>query len=173
MAYFTNNWKHTTVDDIEEDVRHGKIRADLDHTASDLFDDRGVGPGDSLYVITFRDGDLEVVGRMIVDEVVGYREACRRLDYSPWESRDHAMARKSEMTPMVFDVKVKPADVRLLLFTNRNETVESPPARWPDGRVNHQTFRGVRRITADAAAILDRTLAAHGGLSSSRSARSA
>lgn len=163
MAYFTNYWKKTTVDDHKDWVANGTIRGDFDHSASDLFNERGVQPGDHLYVITFWEGDLFVVGRMILDVVVGFDEARRRLNYEPWDGVDHAIARKSTMTNMVFDTKVKPADGAQLRFTNRDGTAESPPARWPDGRVNHQAFRGVRRITAETAAILDRTLAAHGG----------
>src|SRR5260370_15525818 len=62
----------------------------LDHAASEQFG--GVRPGDSLWISgRGKTAKLVTVGPLEVLDVVGQKEAERRLHYQPWKAKYHAM----------------------------------------------------------------------------------
>jgi len=122
--------------------------------ASNRFNDRGVCPGDILYVWSFVHARLLLIGRMEVDAVVSFQEACRRLGTSDFSDdlTDHAIARCS--TQKRAENEVPLAIIRQLAFLSPNGEVKVPKFRSAN-EPDPQTFRGVRQLTAASAALLD------------------
>lgn len=127
----------------------------LHHVASNVFAQRGVEPGDRVYVVTVQKGELFLLGRMEVGQIVNYAHAEASLDYTPWAASDHLLARSC--TAMRFDRPVS-GDMSSRL---RFEGPKGPTALKfkAAGVLDEQTLRGVRRLTDDSAALLDTLLA--------------
>src|ERR1019366_6087796 len=87
---FTQYWKNTTWDTQEAS---GEA---LDHTASNEFRRRGVEPGDRIFIVTNIDGTLYLGGVVVVDRIVGQRDAERRLGSNLWEAKDHVIGRGAQ-----------------------------------------------------------------------------
>jgi hypothetical protein len=139
---------------------------DLTHTASDLFRERGVGRGDTVYVAEVADGKLELIGRMRVAEVLSYAEARRRLPYPPWEAKDHLIAEPGTATPKVFGRPVRrriAERLRFLQKTGRTRADGTTVFRetallFRGAGLDAQTTRTVRRLTDDSAVLLEALL---------------
>jgi hypothetical protein len=129
----------------------------LRHAASNAFNERGLGTGDKLYVWSFVEGCLLLIGRMEVDAVVSFQEAVRRLGTNNFSStlRDHAIARVC--TNKQFGNEVPLSIIRQLGFISPNGEV-SPPKFRAEGEPDPQTFRGVRQLTLASAKLLDALL---------------
>jgi len=150
--YFTQYWDNATWD--RESARY---EGQLDHTASNLFERRGVRQGDFLYVVTVRRGKLFVAGRMQVEAILSQKEAERHLKTrNLWLASDHAVAKPGRATRMVFNRQVPPDVVQSLRFVTGDG--ERPPAFISSGVLDSQTMRGVRQLTATSARKLDAIL---------------
>jgi hypothetical protein len=69
----------------------------LDHAASEQL--ASVRPGDTLWVGgPGRSRDIVTIGPLRVGDVVGQREAERRLSYPPWQAKYHALCKPGEAT---------------------------------------------------------------------------
>lgn len=157
MAYFTHYWKGSTFESTKNDVPLGRNTGFLDHTAGEQFKSRGVQRGDTVYAITFKSGELFVVGRLIVDQILGQREAQRLLTYELWEASEHLIGDSTKLTTMRFDAVVPDAKVAAIRFLDR-DGARSAPARNRRGGIDPQTFRGVRQITEPTARLFDDVL---------------
>ena len=151
MANWTHYWqKETMLDPV------GMASGPLDHTASSSFRDRGVSPGDRVYVISCYGGAFYVVGRLIVDRIVDQQTAARELPYDPWEAADHILTEPSTRSPQRSDVTLPMVEVQKLEF------ISSSGLKYPKFAANslpdRQTFRGVREITDSTATTFDRAL---------------
>jgi hypothetical protein len=153
MAAWTHYWRKDTVAREREAVDAGERSDLLDHAASNAFRRRGVTAGDDLYVISFSDGELYVIGHMLIDRVVGHDEARRALDYKPWAADDHALARRSGATRFHFDAVVPEDRMKDVAFVAPDGTVGV--ARDHRGNPDPQTFRGVREVTPSTARLFD------------------
>lgn len=131
----------------------------LDHTASNLFRRRGVDRGDRVYVISFWDGTLKVLGRLDVGRVVDQAQAERICGQQLWDAEDHVMAKPGSSTSLGLAV-VQSSDLDKIEFLTANgNTVGVKYNR--SGNVERQSFRSpVREITATTARLFDQTLAA-------------
>lgn len=127
----------------------------LNHTASNVFLERGVDVGDRVYVVTIQKGVLHLVGRLVVGAVVDREQAEAALDYVPWEASDHLLA--SECTPMRFDRAVSSEIASQLRFEGVKGDV--PLKFKATGGLDEQTLRGVRRLSAGGANLFDALLA--------------
>ena len=141
----------------------------LVHAGSNRFLDRGVQPGDFLYIWSYLQGKLYVIGRIEVDEVGPLERIRTRLRYlrsdNPYS--DHVVAR-SPMSKQ-FNTTVPLKIILKLRFIDPGGQVKSVVLR-PDGRPEPQTFRGVRRIQPASAALLDVLLRLRGPKPDKRSA---
>ena len=160
MSYFTHYWSAPTVEDQRTLAESGATSDVLDHTASNQFRSRGTGPGDSLYVISFSKSVLRVIGKMTVGQVVSQEEAERILPYKLWEADDHCIAIPGSEGMLRFDVSVSEPQLAGIEFVSASGLVVGP-ARGNDGRVDPQTFRGVREITPTTATLFDSGLASY------------
>ena len=151
--YFTHYWDEETCRWQEEDAS-GKP---FQHTASNVFEKRGVEPGDFVYGWSFSGGKLFLIGRMKVDRFVSQREAdalYKDVGGVAWKSRDHVITQSGAATPMHFNRIIPPSLISRLTFLGPTGQVNSPKY-FPNRKVNPQTFRGVRELTQQCALLLD------------------
>jgi hypothetical protein len=151
--YFTHYWDEKTCRSQEEDASGKPFR----HTASNQLRERGVEPGDFVYGWSFSGGKLFLLGRMQVDRFVSQREAdalYKDMGWVAWEANDHVIAQSGAATPMHFNRVVPPRLISQLTFQGPTGKV-TPAKFFAKGRVNPQTFRGVRELTRGAAQLLD------------------
>lgn len=127
----------------------------LDYTGSNIFRQRGVSPGDSVYVVTILNGVLYLLGKMQVERLCDYEEAEKYMRHQPWQARDHVIG--SHGTPKRFEGEVPPEITGQLTFISSqgNMSVRWVSADWLD----RQTLRGVREITSGSAKKLDDLIA--------------
>jgi hypothetical protein len=150
---FTTYWKNKTWNEHALEIPGGDP---LDHTASNNFRDRGVSAGDSVYVVTVKQGRLLVAGKMIVGQVCGRADAENILGTTNlWDAQDHLIA--SASTPIDWELEIPIDEVENLEF------IGSAGARVPlvfkyPGYIDQQTLRGIRRLTSDSAGKLDQYL---------------
>ena len=115
--YFTQYWTNRTCNDHVTYGRSGEL---LDHTAGNRFREHGVEAGDTVYVVTVRQGRLFLVGRMNVWKVCDEAEAVSALDYDPWEARDHLLAASATRARFDFEVPLE-VTKRLLFQSSRGD----------------------------------------------------
>ena len=128
-----------------------------DHTAGDLFQKKGIQVGDVLYGWSFNGGRLLLMARMSVGRFVSQDEADARYDGEggrAWPAEDHILASPDSGTAMRFAREVPDHLARQLTFLSPVGDIKGP-ALNRSGNLDHQTFRGVRELTAAGAAILD------------------
>jgi hypothetical protein len=127
----------------------------LEHAVSTRFTERGVCPGDMLYVWSFVRGRLFLIGRMEIDEIGPYQRAVQRLGRSNFSSNlaeEHAISQTC--TIKQFGQAVPMTIVSQLRFVSPNGEVSPAKFRSPS-EPDPQTFRGVRQLTPASAALLD------------------
>lgn len=127
------------------------------HAGSNRFEEKGVRAGDLLYIWVFTGGRLLLVGRMEIGTVGPYARIKHLLKAAPESSpfSDHVVARAA--TEKHFDLEVPLDTIKQLRFISPDGAISGPKLR-ADGRPDPQTFRGVRKITAESAVLLDRLL---------------
>ena len=151
MANWTHYWQKATLFDSMN-----LSLTKLDHTASNIFRDRGVSPGDRVYVISCIGGKFYVLGRAVVDRIVDQNTAARNLPYRPWEASDHILTKPATRTALTFNTTLPMSQVKDLEFiSSRGLTY---PKFTDKGLPDRQTFRGVREVTDSTAAIFDKAL---------------
>jgi hypothetical protein len=154
MASYTHYWTNKT---CEESVASGWHRRPLDHAAGSQFLRNGVRVGDNIYVVTVRDGRLFLVARFTVGRITkSDAEARRYLDYEPWSAPDHLHAEAGTGTICNFEREVPLDRVRQLRFETKAGVRE--PVFKDHSRLDTQTMRGVRKLTANSARILEELL---------------
>ncbi len=147
--HFTHYWANATW----QRTMGSDSGSPLDHSASSHFRNRGVRPGDSLYVVTVLHGQLLLGARMRVTEITNRTNARRRLGADVWDAPDHVFGEAG--TQLRHDLIVPDAVVQSLRFAPSGSRL-----RFVGQRLDQQTLRGVRELTPDSAALLDQLLEA-------------
>jgi hypothetical protein len=132
--------------------------------SGNMFRQRGLAPGDAVYVVSCFDEKLFLLGRIDVSQILSPTEARAYTsdDEFPWDwATDHIFCDDEAKRPMLFDLVVPGDRIRTMQF----EDGRSPVYREDCGRVipDPQTFRGFRRLSWQTAADFDRLLAARLG----------
>jgi hypothetical protein len=83
---YVSYWKYATFLQSYESAEDPLVR----HSASDQYD--RVQPDDIVWIVTIRDSRLFLIARIVVGEVIRYKEAKRRLG-GVWEAKYHLIAR--------------------------------------------------------------------------------
>lgn len=153
--YFTTYWKQST------------CKADYDaegepfiSTGSNSFKAGKVKPGDILYATTLADGQLILIGRMCVEQVVTRSQAKRLLKRANlWDASHWCLSSASHTTSIRYDRNV-PSDIVRSLKFNTTQGLSSV-AFDDDARhlVSKQAFRTLRELTPKSAKALDSILA--------------
>lgn len=125
----------------------------FNHTAGNLFRKRDVKSCDFVYSWSFSEGRLLLGARMQVDRLVSQKEANALYKEGAWEAADHVVAKARTGTRIRYDRPVPASVIRKLKFISSNGI--RPPKFNRAGKVDPQTFRGVRELTRESAALLD------------------
>lgn len=153
MGCFTHYWEGKTCQRMFEDGSDGRA---LDHTAGNLFTQRGVIVGDRVYVVNVVKGILKLIGRLEVGKIVSMAEAEKLMGYEVWDAPEHLVAKKGTATPMRFKREVPLNITKELLFEG---TKSYEPLKFvSEGILDRQTLRGVRRLTDASAHLLESLL---------------
>lgn len=151
-AAYTHYWSGSTLKPESEGLP-------FSHTAGNLFVRSGVTVGDRVFGITVRKGTPLLIGGMTLSRPpITYEEAQKLLPYEPWEANEHLIAERSTASSMSCN-RVIPWDVvRRLRFDTSNGEIALK--FLTNTQLDHQTLRGVRKLTQASAAELERLLQA-------------
>jgi hypothetical protein len=147
MRFWTVYWRRDTVEGMMP------LRGPCEHTAGNRFVSSGVRPGDRVFVTSFFDGELHLIGAMTVEQIVDQKTANRRYSGTNlWKARDHLIALSPKhRTRRRADRVLSKAQLRRIPYVTYR----------PDGRVEPQVFRyQPRKISSGTAALFERVLAA-------------
>jgi len=154
-AYFTQLWTRT---EFESQKARGQPL--LQYAASNQFRNRGMQPGDSLFVLSCFSGQVWLMGELQANHGPLFWNQLQTLHPAQDERlaglKDHLLANASTATPMRFDLIIPLEIVRKIRFTNG----ESPKIRRRGNltEADPQTFRGVRQISTESATLLRKLL---------------
>lgn len=153
--HFTCYWDDDTLAAHAETISSGG-RPTASHTSGSGFIGRGVGPGDSLYVLNWFEGELRVLGRLAVDSIVDDATAKLRLgDVEP--AAEHVLEIGGSGTPIVLDAVFDDDELEALTFLDVSGE-HQPIARNGAGGIDTASFEGVREVDDDTADFFDRLL---------------
>lgn len=153
MQSFLYYWKPETVD--------CEMGALLRHSASEQFG--RVSRGDHIWHVTVRDGELVVVGRVIVGHLVNEARAAQLLGTNDlWEASHHVVAATGTAEP-VREVKIRDL-AKSLRFQSKRDRL-----RVLGGHVDAQQLRTMRTLTPRAADELERSFRAATSVASAAS----
>ena len=146
MNAYLSYWKPDQVDwdDPTSDI--------IDYSASQQY--HKVRPGDQVYILTSDAGKMYLVGRMIVNDVVGRQEAATRLGRTPeYEADYYILPAPGAAAPAAL---IECEDALRKLYTisgGQPERIKEP--------ITGQRFQAMRQITPGSATILDDLLTSH------------
>jgi HNH endonuclease len=149
--FFTHYWLNRTWERNRRRASDGEL---LDHTAGNLFQERGIRAGDIVYVVSVVKGSLYVCGKLMVEQICGTNEAAAILGYEPWPAEEHIIA--AAATPMNFNLRVPLKLTRQLIFISGKDN--KPLKFKAPNYLDEQTLRGVRELAPESAADLDNLL---------------
>jgi len=152
--FFTRHWRNDTWERLRQDDQEGEF---FDYIASDIFQSRGVSPGDVVYVVTVIKGKLYLCGCLTVGKICGITKAAKILKIKPddlWQANEYIIP--SESTTMHFDLQVPIETVCRLTFISP-EGLKKLKFNFHDC-LDQQTLRGVRQLSEQSAALLDEIL---------------
>jgi hypothetical protein len=156
--YFTYYWMNKYCEPEEGEEQEEEY---LTHVAGNRFLQRGVKPGDFIYVVTVKKGELYVLARMEVGEICDQYEAAHLLDCEPdqlWNAPDHLVAKPGTATRLYYDLWVPVDATERLRFTNGGKGTPQPLKYKAPGYLDNQTLRSVRELMPESAAELDKVL---------------
>jgi hypothetical protein len=126
-----------------------RLNIPLDHAGSEQFDKR-VQPGDTLWMVTSRDGVLFLLGRLIVGAGPMTRAAAiRRLGRTNlWDATRHVVAADETAAPLQqIALNGVAADLAF-------QSARAPRLRVMNGRVNPQSLQRMRELRPESVALL-------------------
>lgn len=156
MRYFTYYWNREQFLRSRDEFDKEGVTYQTDYTGGSGFTERKVAPGDVLYLLNWHEGELSLLGRMTVDRIVGRAEAAAELG-DVYDAAEHVLAKPGTATFEVFDAVISgenTEDLDAIGFLTSDGTIATPK-RNADGAVEPQTFRNVREVTEDTAALFD------------------
>ncbi len=150
--YFTHYWSNQTWNQQKKYSDENNL---LNHTAGNLFNERGIATGDEIYIVTVIKGRLYLCGKLIVSKICDRDEAAANLHLEDlWEAREHIIA--SAATATDFQLEVPVEVTQKLRFKSGKEL--KPLLFSPADYLNRQTLRGVRELDSESASELDEFL---------------
>jgi hypothetical protein len=122
-----------------------ELGAVLDHAGSQQF--KRVQAGDTDWVVTSTEGQLQLLGRIEVEDIVDQQTAERRVGGRLWQSDFHALAKPgTEMTT----VRIPVTDVAPnLRFVGKSDRLSIS-----SGNIDPRQLQAMRRLTPRSARLL-------------------
>jgi hypothetical protein len=138
---FLQYWKPKQVD------RETAIGHTLDHSGSEQLNK--INPGNIIWIVTVRAGQLNLVGRLVVGETIGFEEAKKRFP-NVWEAEHHALAKSGTEEP-INELSLMPIaeSLRFISTTHRDRL------DIQDGKVDGKQLQAIRELTADATILIE------------------
>lgn len=142
--HFLQLWHHTTAE------WHLERKWVLDHTASDQKRLSNVEPDDAIWAVTvYPEGELFLLGRLVVEECVNQEEADSRFEYDVWQAKYHVIA-KSGTEESLQEISLLHVAQDLRFVSKGNDHLD-----LVDGRVNAQQLQTMRELTPESARMLE------------------
>lgn len=152
--YFTAYWSNETW----QRTRDFDDGTPLSHLAADAFRGKNLRPGDVFYVVTVIDGVLHLGARVRAASVVDQETAESLIGQELWEAEVHIVGEESEAEPMLYDLQISEKRARGLEFIAPDGQLTRLKFVEP-GKLDQQTLRVPRQLSAASAQILDDVLA--------------
>lgn len=152
--YFTHYWKNSTWKDNKNSQFADYA---VKHISGNDLRKRGIEIGDTVFVITVKEGKLFLSGKLIVGKFCNRQEAALEMKCKPsdlWDAAEHIIA--SKFTPTTeehWDLQVPTNITEQLEFVSGDEIkgLKFKSKNYLD----QQTLRSVRRLTPESAQKLD------------------
>ena len=128
-------------------------------SGSNLFSKRGVQPGDIVYIISLSGGQLYLGGRMTVKQILSRSEVARLWNRdmdSMYDAAEWIVDPEDKGTLLHLHRRLCPALTKQIRFQTKTEIKE--PFFVTETELDNQATRGVRELTAESAAFLDRII---------------
>ena len=111
--------------------------------------------GDTFWIITVRNGDLKLLGKMKVEEVTDRDDAAKKLGYDNLlEGELYALAKEGTAQPIRESSIMNLVDhIKFDSKAHRNSI-----NRTADGKIEAQQFQSMRKLTRDSVIILEEFL---------------
>ncbi len=154
--YYTHYWNNETCN-----YQEGAPGKTLEHTAGNMFRSHGVVAGDTVYVVTVRQGILFLIGKMQVAKICNQDEADKLLGTGLWEAEEHVIAVSGTGSLENLYRRVS-GDVTKALRFYSSTTGSPTPLKYAKNNeklLDQQTLRGIRRLTPSSAMALAKILA--------------
>src|ERR1051325_6447708 len=141
---FLQYWKRKQVD------REIAIGHALDHSGSEQLNK--LSPSDIAWIVTVRPpGQLHLVGRLAVGEIIGYEEAKKRFGSNVWEAEYHAVSKLGTEEPITELSLMSIADsLRFISKTDRDRL------EIVAGKVDGKQLQTIRELTSESAIAIER-----------------
>jgi hypothetical protein len=149
VAIWTHYWKREMVEQGEGTF--------VGHTTGSVFRQRGVGPGDRMYIISVAGGRLRVVGRLDVENLVTQSKADELFGRHMWEGTEHVVARPGSGTLRRTDAYVASDRLADIEFVGSDGEVVAPKLNR-SGHPDVLSLQGVREVTSKTASLFDQVL---------------
>lgn len=139
--HYLQYWKPQQLDHGTE-----KIHV-IDHSGSEQL--HKINPGDVIWIVTIREGQPNLVGRLAVGEIIGYEEAKKRFP-NLWEAEHHAIAKPGTEEP-INELNLMPIaeSLRFLSTTHRDRL------DIQDGKVDGKQLQAIRELTAESTRLIE------------------
>lgn len=126
-------------------------------SGSNIFRKRGVSVGDVAYVISMGSGQVYLGGRMVVKKIISREEAAQLWDSdSLYDATEWIVDPDREGTPLNLHRRLAPEVTRQLRFVSKDGA--KGPFFVSESELDKQAVRGVRELTPESAALLDRII---------------
>lgn len=133
-------------------------------SGSNSFRKRGVSVGDVAFIVSLLDGQLLLGGRMTIKRIVSREERLRIWDARKLYPADEWIIDPDESgTPLNLHRRLAPSVARRLRFVSRGSEPKGLFFK-SDTHLDGQATRGVRELTPESAALLDRIIEITGRL---------
>ncbi len=144
--FFTHGWQYA-------EARKEPDGEPLGHAAGSRFTNRGIEPGDFVYVVAVHHGQLYVLGKMQVGKIVTKDEARHLLGKEPYDAPEHLIASACTSARLT-EVPLAVAKELRFVSGSRKEGL----AFREEDVLDPQTVRVIRELDAESASRLDELL---------------
>ena len=141
--HFLHYWKPSTAR-AEADTKV------LNHTASNQF--KRVSEGDIVWLVTVRDGSLELIGKVKTSLICDQQEAADHLELEPedlWEASHHIIAEDGGLAPVFVVIQKIASKLRFVSSTGRSALA------LVDGKVNPSQLQTMRELSKESSEMLE------------------
>ncbi|MDH7514987.1 MAG: hypothetical protein QHI48_03805 [Bacteroidota bacterium] len=149
--FFVHYWSNPIIEDALDNKEEGTL---LDCTAGEGLVDSGVSVGDMVYIVNVYRGELYVIARMQVGEIIlGRNAAWKKLRNRAWAADEHLVAARGSGTPLYFSRVVPAEHLPHIRFVDGRQPERLSFLEY--GRIDKKSIRGFREIDAGTARLFE------------------